>query len=68
MGAPGTFQAPQLRKLIGGVASTIGRLKDKRTITSVLIGSGAGNLEIRKAFKAISMACAMPSTPIRTCG
>ena len=51
MGAPGTFQAPQLRKLIGGVASTIGRLKDKRTITSVLIGSGAGNLEIPESIQ-----------------
>lgn len=46
MGVPGSFRPPELRKLIAGVASAVGHLISRPTLTTVLIGGGPGNLTV----------------------
>jgi hypothetical protein len=46
MGAPGSFRTKELQKLMTGVALTVGRLVDRPTMATVLIGAGVGNLGV----------------------
>lgn len=48
MGRPGTFQETELRRLWRSVIRTLGRIPGRPAITSVLIGSGVGNLQLKK--------------------
>jgi len=48
MGSPGRFQETELRRLWRSVVRTIGRLPRKPAISSVLVGSGVGNLLLNK--------------------
>jgi hypothetical protein len=50
MGVPGTFATPQLQKLVASVAATVGGLKGRPAITSVLVGSGTGNMGIAECI------------------
>lgn len=47
MGRPGTFQETEVRRLWRSVARTIGRLPARPAISTVLIGSGVGNLDLQ---------------------
>jgi len=46
MGHPGTFGAAELRKLASSLTLEVGALPNAKTICTVLIGSGAGNLAV----------------------
>ncbi len=46
MGYPGTFGAAELRKLASRLALAVSGLPNVRTVCTVLIGSGAGNLGV----------------------
>ncbi len=56
MGQPGTFAAPQARRLARTVAQTVGLLPWHATLTTVVIGSGEGNLPIEQAAREFLMA------------
>ena len=58
MGRPGTFGASQLRLLARQMIHTVGRLMKGRTICTVLIGSGIGNLTVRDAVSGLMMGAA----------
>jgi hypothetical protein len=49
MGRQGLFTSTQLEKVARCGAEAIGRLMAKATVCSVLIGTGAGNLQVREA-------------------
>ena len=49
MGRLGTFRAPQVRVLARAVAQVIGLLPAHKTLATVLIGSGKGNLKVKEA-------------------
>jgi hypothetical protein len=49
MGRQGLFTATQLEKVARCGAEAIGRLMANATVSSVLIGTGAGNLQVREA-------------------
>ena len=51
MGQPGTFGAPQARRLARTVAQTVGLLPWHTTLTTVVIGSGDGNLPVEQAAR-----------------
>jgi hypothetical protein len=51
MGRPGTFQENEVRQLWRSVARTVGRLPRRRTITTVLVGSGVGNLDLMRCVR-----------------
>ncbi len=51
MGQPGTFAAPQLRRLARTVAQTVGLLPWHSSLTTVVIGSGEGNMAIEQAAR-----------------
>lgn len=46
MGRHGTFRVDELRRLARSVASSVGRLLDRPTVSTVLIGSGTGTLDV----------------------
>jgi hypothetical protein len=46
MGRPGTFHREELRSLARSLAATVGRMPQRPTLATVLIGSGAGNLKV----------------------
>ena len=49
MGRPGLFGEVQLRALARSVTEAVGRLMARPTICTVLVGSGVGNLDVRKS-------------------
>lgn len=51
MGQPGTFAAAQTRRLARTVAQTVGLLPWHTTLSTVVIGSGDGNLPIEQAAR-----------------
>jgi hypothetical protein len=51
MGGLGTFGEEQLRDMARSVATTIGLLAERTTLTSVLIGSGQGNLKVEQCVQ-----------------
>jgi hypothetical protein len=51
MGGLGTFGEEQLRAMARSVATTIGLLPERTTLTSVLIGSGQGNLTVEQCVQ-----------------
>lgn len=51
MGRSGTFHKAQLLVLARNVAATVGMLPGRRILTSVLIGSGAGNLSVHECVE-----------------
>ncbi|NRF65781.1 CHAT domain-containing protein [Aquincola sp. S2] len=51
MGQPGTFGPSQQRRLATAVAQVIGMLPQTRSVTSVVIGSGEGNLPLELAAR-----------------
>lgn len=53
MGFQGTFGEAQLRSLARNLAWLVGQLPGARTLTSVLIGSGTGNLAPAQAARAL---------------
>jgi hypothetical protein len=46
MGRHGSFRVEELRRLTRSAASSVGRLLDRPTVNTVLIGSGDGNLDV----------------------
>ncbi len=56
MGQPGTFAAPQARRLARTVAQTVGLLPWHAALTTVVIGSGEGNLPIEQAAREFLLA------------
>ena len=53
MGHPGTFGETQLRRLAKNLAWALSNMPAARTVCSVLIGSGEGNLNNRQALRAL---------------
>jgi CHAT domain len=49
MGRLGTFHRPQLKILARSIARSVGLLPHRKTIATVLIGSGPGNLDVAEA-------------------
>ena len=66
MGQPGTFAAPQARRLARTVAQTAGLLPWHETLTTVVIGSGDGNLPIEQAAREflVSLVEALDADPL----
>jgi hypothetical protein len=65
MGRLGTFKDTQLRTLARSLAQTVGRVIPKATISTVLIGSGVGNLKISEAVPGLlaGFAAALAADP-----
>ena len=53
MGRLGTCREPQLKTLAASLARTFGRLMADRTLCTVLIGAGSGNLKIPEAVSGL---------------
>jgi hypothetical protein len=51
MGRPGLFRERELRVLWRSVVQTVGRLRSAETLCTVLIGAGAGNLQVPQAAR-----------------
>lgn len=51
MGRPGTFRRPQLRRLARTVAQVVGLLPRHKSLASVVIGSGEGNIPLKDAVE-----------------
>jgi hypothetical protein len=58
MGHPGSFGAPELRKLGRNLALALTALPNVRTACSVLIGSGTGNLPVAEAVQGLMLGAA----------
>jgi hypothetical protein len=53
MGRPGTFHRPQLKILARSIARAVGLLPERKTIATVLIGAGIGNLRLKDAAQTL---------------
>ena len=53
MGQPGTFHRPQLKILARSIARAVGLLPVRKTIATVLIGAGTGNIPIKDAAQTL---------------
>ena len=65
MGRLGTFKEPQLKILAASLARTVGRLMPGRTLCTVLIGAGLGNLKVTESISGLlsGMAEALAADP-----
>ena len=53
MGRPGTFNRAQLKILARSIARSAGLLPHRRTVATVLIGTGSGNLRLKDAAQTL---------------